>query len=305
MKLLTVLIPLLTAVVLVPTAVSRPLITDPTSSPALLGEPRSIGQASPSSPQPVQLDTNAKRFAKGLPPLSPSKSRHYKASPVRRTGASPLPPITYSGVIKVYNSDNGNPIGYISSAAPGYDYSALYQVQTYLDSTALRVHFTVPGGTTGTVTDLNMVTENSKVHNADIANYLGLTAPYDGTIVSGGSVPARMAGTLQTSVGSPPVSGANTWSSDSKVESAVWTVDVSTWSLTLKWINPDGSECFHSSPRLRQLAEREYTGLAPGVPFLSSGQMLFGDRGWWASHTIGGPVVGLSFQFVPAEDLPQ
>ncbi|KAG9040388.1 hypothetical protein FS837_000715 [Tulasnella sp. UAMH 9824] len=278
MKLLTVIFSLLTAMVLVPTAVSRPSITDPTTRPAFLGKRHSIGQASPVSPQPDQLDTNAKRFANDLPPLPPSKSRRYKASPVRRTGASPVPvpPVTCtscSGVIEVYNTNTGDRIGYISSN--GY-YNVLYQVQATLSS-ALRVHFTIPSGATGTVTDLNIVADNSKLNNAASAPYVGLAAGAYSGLVSNGAEPARMVGTPQLAARSLPVTGTNSWG-NYKIESAVWTINLSTWDLTLKWLNPNNS-------------------LAPGVPFSSNGAILFGDKGYWVSTNPNLTILGLSFKF--------
>ncbi|KAG9023438.1 hypothetical protein FS837_005813, partial [Tulasnella sp. UAMH 9824] len=63
-----------------------------------------------------------------------------------------------------------------------------------LHSTTLRVHFTLPAGTTGTVTDINIVAE---LQNAANAPYAGLAAgDFSGTVATV-SEPARMVGTAQ------------------------------------------------------------------------------------------------------------
>lgn len=293
MKLFTLILPLLTAVALVPTVVSRPLNTDSETDPALLGKLRSVGQASHVSPKPVELDTNAKRFARGLPPLPPSKSRRNKGSPVRRTGASPLPPVTCtscSGVIRVYNRDTGSPLGYVSKIGSGGATAQTYQYQTDQDINTLRVHFTLPSGTTGTVSNLDIVTDNSILPNANAAKYLGFTMWDDYTVKDGtGPGFVFMAGTSQTPAGSPPQSGANTWvGSAAKVESAVWTVDVSTWSLKPTWVNPDNS-------------------ISGGWLFSENEQILYGYPVYRASTDPNWTPVryNLSFKFVPDVILPQ
>lgn len=87
-----------------------------------------------------------------------------QGSPVRRTGASPLPSITYRGVIAVYNMANGNLLGYISSVG---SYGLLYSVQSALDANALRVQFAFPGGMSTTATNVNIVAEVSHTTSKD------------------------------------------------------------------------------------------------------------------------------------------
>ncbi|KAG9040431.1 hypothetical protein FS837_000667 [Tulasnella sp. UAMH 9824] len=132
-----------------------------------------------------------------------------------------------------------------------------------------------------------MVPLNSNFPNAATAPYLGLVAWGDWTVKSGsGPGFAYMANTIQTSAGSTPVAGQNSWIPESaglaKVESAVWTVDVSTWSLTLKWVNPDGS-------------------LSGGLPFTEDNAILFGYRDYKASTdpSWNPERINISFKFVP------
>ncbi|KAJ7168899.1 hypothetical protein C8R46DRAFT_1268525 [Mycena filopes] len=171
------------------------------------------------------LDTNAKRFAAGLPPLPIARRRPTKThTPEKRTTSA----VSFTGVIAV-KTFSGTTLGYLSSAlnsAGGYTISTILQA-TEVSFTAASSGFT------------------SFIKIKDVSNNFPNTPYIGGVVPSGtslGTGAARLAGTQATVASTTPlVGGFSTLASGGDVESAVWSYSVSSKALTLQWYNYDGS----------------------------------------------------------------
>lgn len=191
--------------------------------------------------------TNAERFARGLPPLSPKSRRrhhaHLAATRVRsapRSETSPGIPVLASCNILVSSTD-GTPLGYVSPSWNDYgEYGALQATQTG----ALVVSFSYP---VNSPYQLTLVAMNSPSANyPNFGAVAGYSADQNEPKFGPGEYNyAYIAGTLDTPVGAVPQKGSNSYTSatglDAMTESAIWTYDSATGAITAQWINPDGS----------------------------------------------------------------
>ncbi|KAG9108580.1 hypothetical protein FRC07_008430 [Ceratobasidium sp. 392] len=207
-----------------------------------------------STPAFVWANTNAKRFAAGLPPLAPrTNRRHPQSGPPGHLGTrvqaapraqtSPKPPVNQQcNIFTTYA--NGTAVGFLSrewnvfgeyfTFVPAQGPGALLVRFTYspdspsqLDFTAVNApNTTYPffGGIVGFASD-------SDNFSPDSFNY------------------AYLGGTTQTPPGSPAVppegGSANSFSDVTgipvSVKSSLWTYDPATQAITPQWINTDGS----------------------------------------------------------------
>jgi len=177
--------------------------------------------------------TNAERLRKRLPLLPPSRVARHNDQP----NPSPVPKVTYSGVIQVYT--DGVSLGYI---APDPNYWT--PLLTPDINSALRVSFQLDqGATAGSQLALTQLNDNRGTFfapvvgrdstSSDIApgsfNYLYLD-PVAAPGTAPGSTPQSAPSFFSTSTGL-----------DKQTETSVWSVDLITGALALQWINTDSS----------------------------------------------------------------
>ncbi|KAJ7771671.1 hypothetical protein B0H16DRAFT_1514271, partial [Mycena metata] len=203
--------------------------------------------------------TNAQRLSRGLPLKPPSRR-----SSARRATSSASASSARRGYIQVRSvDDNGSPtgavLGFVSKTTKAH---MQYRVESSLDH-ALLVSW---GG------EHNLVTLNSDITSP---NFLGLVqgpGASSSNLAKGSSNSLYLASTEQTSPNATPQdvqSSVNTRSGrSSPAESAVWTVDPNTNSLTAQWINPDQVRCANDCIHSRH--EHPFHGrprrLPPGAP---------------------------------------
>jgi hypothetical protein len=179
--------------------------------------------------------TNAERFARGLPP-APPRRRHNHHSPSRThtCSPSPLPPVTYRGVIQVF--DGLNSLGFLA------DNTYYTPFLTPDLASAYVVSFTLPNGaTTGSTLDLTAQVKTFTL--------LGVSQGRDNTspdFAPGSFNYGYIGGTTHTAPNATPQSVSSFFADSTGLakpsESAVWSVDLTTGALTVQWVNTDGSK---------------------------------------------------------------
>ncbi|CAE6501411.1 unnamed protein product [Rhizoctonia solani] len=204
---------------------------------------------------PIEALTNAKRFARGLPPLNPRKrtpnrgvhngalharqATHVASAP--RAETSPVAPISTKCNILVKNSATGQELGFVSKEWNDFaEYGPLESTQ----DNALEVSFSASPDTPTHQIDLLAVNGKSPAHP-----FMGAGVGFgseDPTIGPGNPNFLFLLGVTQTPAGSTPSSEANNSFSqatgaDSPSESAIWSYDPITRVFTSQWVNPDGS----------------------------------------------------------------
>ncbi|KAJ7054557.1 hypothetical protein C8F01DRAFT_1374194 [Mycena amicta] len=176
--------------------------------------------------------SNAERVRRGLPLKAPA-SRVIHAA---RTQSSPVPPVTYSGVLQVFSGDVS--LGYI---APDPNYWT--PLLTADANSALQVSFQLnQGSTAGSQLDFTQLNDNRgglfgfvlgrDSTSSDIApgsfNYLYLDPV--ATSSGPGSTPQSTPSYFSTSSGL-----------DKQAETSVWSVDLTSGDVSAQWINSDSS----------------------------------------------------------------
>ncbi|KAH9169443.1 hypothetical protein EDB89DRAFT_2072982 [Lactarius sanguifluus] len=153
----------------------------------------------------VKRDTNAHRFARGLPPMPPTRR-----STAKRHQNSPVP---RSGRIQVRDhGKNGNAHGYIKNGPSG------------------------PGGVNRNGhpddTDLNVIYNPAEKtiyclgsHFSGNGQYLG--APDSSAVLGDHSTASVTITNVETGI--------------STAQAGIWTIDTDTGKLTAIWVNPDGT----------------------------------------------------------------
>jgi len=187
-------------------------------------------------------DTNAKRFAEGLPPLQPAGvpvnrnriRRHpgFKMSP-RQTGGGTT---EACGIIAGDSTTFGPNYLYISNSLDGDNRIA----PTGDITQALQV---CASTTTGDITLLNLAggSQYSRLATVIPANETFFWGN-GGTGNIGSYSPSYLSFTASDPVpaGSPPTEVPNVYAAGAKMETAIWTLNPHTFALTAKWVNPDG-----------------------------------------------------------------
>lgn len=214
--------------------------------------------------------TNAELIRRGLPLKNPIMRR---GTPVRRNSPSGTPSKTVQrGKIRVRKESDNEVLGYVSATT----YQHAQFLYGHVDS-ALIVSFETGAGDSDT--KLNLAIEN-----ADIQGFaLGLVEGRDNvdSVLAAGSYQyTYLAGTKQTPPGSPPLVVGNSYGSTRASESALWNWVRKTQSLTLHWVNPDGSY--------------------PTVHIFAQGVAIYvgGDPAAF-NHKYQSPVTNIVFEFVP------
>ncbi|KAH8989449.1 hypothetical protein EDB92DRAFT_1947403 [Lactarius akahatsu] len=152
----------------------------------------------------VKRETNADRFARGLPPMPPTRR-----STAKRQQNSPVP---RSGRIQVRDPGNGNPHGYIHNGPSG------------------------PGGVNRNnnpdYTDLNVI------YNPAEKSIYCLGAHFSGNgLYLGAPDSSDLLGDHSTAF----VVVTNVEKDISTAQTGIWTIDTVTGKLTAIWVNYDGS----------------------------------------------------------------
>lgn len=192
------------------------------------------------APSPSVELTNAQRLARGLPLRKPSRQSK-KSRQARQAAPSACPSTAYSGIVQVTNADTGAALGYLPSTLNLF---AEYGVTPSAEG-ALRVAFSA-ASCAGAASQLDILTTNGA---ADFP-YLGLISGFanagtQGDLGAGSYNYAYFGGVTHTPAGSPPVTAPNSYSVATGVpevvESAVWTYDAASGSISAQWVNTDGS----------------------------------------------------------------
>ncbi|KAJ7328077.1 hypothetical protein DFH08DRAFT_1084649 [Mycena albidolilacea] len=212
---------------------------------AALGSASSIGRSLNPAPEDIahatprehisarsMPATNARRFALGLPPLAPRRTR------VRAPRAQPsaVAPTQTSCNIAVMSS-NGT-FGFINATWNGFGEYGLFQAE---QAGSLEVTISSSGTT---ASELDLTATNSPDG----------TYPYFGALLGlastssdfGPASYAYLGGITQTPAGSPPLSTGDSsftaaTGTSAVIESAIWRYDPATQSISAQWINTDGS----------------------------------------------------------------
>lgn len=269
----------------------------------------------PIDKQPAQPQTNGKRFALGLPPLSPRHRVHRRD---RQGGSYPgggrggddndndddndggkgpkggyghpvpssRPPVTVKCNILVKDV-NGTTFGFVS---PVWNVFGEYGIVQQAQAGSLEVSFSfVP--TKGTLpSQLNLLPTNGpSAAYPYVGATVGFVSPSDDLVVGGFNY-AYITGTLLLPAG-PPSEGDNnsfggTTGIPKKAESAIWTYNPKTRAITPQWINRDGSK-----PSTFMVFANDFN-----EAFILTGDLaVFRD-------TFGAPYPQITFTCVPPQD---
>ncbi|KAJ6527852.1 hypothetical protein DFH09DRAFT_1186257 [Mycena vulgaris] len=180
-----------------------------------------------------QALTNAKRLALGLPPLKPRRR-----GMAARAASSPLPPVTQTCNIRAQGTD-GTDFGFISPVWNGFgEYGTFQSAQdgalvvsfSYSANSPTQIDFTATNGPSATFPFMGATDGFA----SDSPNFAVGSYNY-----------AYLGGTTQSPPGSPPFSGATSFSTATGIsksfESAIWSYDPKTQAITAQWVNTDGS----------------------------------------------------------------
>jgi len=174
-----------------------------------------------------RLTTNAERFARGLPPLSPKRKASGTESAKRSTISPSLySPSLYSGSIKV-SKTNGDAVGFMSKDLQ----SGLYTLDTSVDNT-LAVTFTTKASGTSDQIEIRDAS-NHRISSP----YIGGVIPSGGNLGPGSANYVQIVGVDHTNSGALPASSIG----NGGIESSIWTYDSSTNKIAAQWINYDSS----------------------------------------------------------------
>ena len=221
----------------------------------------------------AEPQSNAKRFAAGLPPLTPrSLLRHRKrqaphggsrVDTARRSATSPGMDDDTKCNILVTRTD-GSELGYLKPAWNDYGEYGTFQDS---QSGALEVRF--PKGSTS---QIDFWADNSPSPKYP---YFGSSTGWsvdDDSIGQGSPNFAYLVGTQQTPKGSPAAEAGDSFSDstvfDKNVQSAIWKYESNTQEITAQWVNMDGSRpgtyLFHSDD------ENSFLGVAGDIAELNT-----------------------------------
>lgn len=166
---------------------------------------------------PVE-ETNAQRFARGLPPLTPANLRRTSGTETAdQHRPSSHPPTTYTGRLQVRTA-TGNVLGFVRNWGGAAPISGI----SFGDGD-LRVSIS----TNNPAAPFDIVATNAKFANP---HYIG--AEGRGPLNRGSARVVGFNNVGKTRAGSPPFSGH---------ESAIWTMNPQTKALRAHFVNPDGS----------------------------------------------------------------
>ncbi|KAL1747822.1 hypothetical protein HDZ31DRAFT_80122 [Schizophyllum fasciatum] len=171
------------------------------------------------------LETNAQRFARGLPPLAPAYLRRTSGTESAEQGhPSAKPPVTYTGRLEVRLAD-GHVLGSVRNWEGA---SSISGVAFGGSDEELSVSFSTSGGNK----PFDILATNPKFPAPYYVGAYGNSALAKGSYATIG-----FNNVGQTPAGSKPVKV-----NDAYYESAIWTFNPKTKGLTPHFVNPDGSK---------------------------------------------------------------
>jgi len=186
-------------------------------------------------------DTNAKRFAEGLPPLQAAGvpvNRHkirrhpgFKMSP-RQTGGGTT---EVCGIISGYSPSEGMFYTYISNTLD--DFNRLGWT-SYSDQALQVCASTITG-------DITLTNFAQGGEYSTLAAVIPTTEGFwevggPGTLQPGSPAFVSFTASEPVPAGSPPTEVPNVYAAGAKMETAIWTLNPQTFELSAKWINPNG-----------------------------------------------------------------
>jgi hypothetical protein len=176
----------------------------------------------------VNGDTNAKRFARGLPPLPPVR-RASGTETARRATTSDTQ--TFKGKIKVSSVLDHHTIGFLQLSA---------NEDRYIVGSASTEHqFSATFFKQGVTASVNFFDNDAPASHPFLA---GLISPGLELLVSNTNFAVVGDAPVQTSPGSTPQSGGSVSIPGSQYETAIWNYSPSPPTLTASWVNHDGSK---------------------------------------------------------------
>ncbi|KAF8324545.1 uncharacterized protein EI90DRAFT_3075014 [Cantharellus anzutake] len=191
---------------------------------------RELRRLAPQLRDPVHGETNAKRFANGLPPLPPAWRRNIRAS---RTDAAKRAQgsgtTTWSGRIKVTGASGGGALGYLTltSAQDRYIVGKASSADT----------FTATLFQSGITQSVSFKDTNAPSSHPYLA---GLVSPGSPLRTTNQNF-ATLGDSVQTSPNSTPQSGGGVSIAGDEYETAIWDYDASSQNIAPKWVNHDSS----------------------------------------------------------------
>ncbi|KAF8314584.1 uncharacterized protein EI90DRAFT_3090038 [Cantharellus anzutake] len=194
---------------------------------------RELRRLAPQLRDPVHGETNAKRFANGLPPLPPAWRRNIRAS---RTDAAKRAQgsgtTTWSGRIKVTGASGGG-------ALVGAFLSLLGLINSYIVGKASSADtFTATLFQSGITQSVSFKDTNAPSSHPYLA---GLVSPGSPLRTTNQNF-ATLGDSVQTSPNSTPQSGGGVSIAGDEYETAIWDYDASSQNIAPKWVNHDSSE---------------------------------------------------------------
>jgi hypothetical protein len=221
--------------------------------------------------------TNAELLRRGLPLNNPIMRR---GSPVRRQSPSSVPPpvkTTHAGVVEVHNAADGSLLGYIgkdllNGAQLGFKPSI---------ADALLISFETDSTGSGTDIDISMTNSNPSwpllglIQGRDDTDSNFAPGSYQYGYLGGVANPGTQPGDGPTLIDNSYPTGT-----PRTAETAVWTFDGTSGTLTPVWINEDGT-----TPALQTWTQ-------------STALYIGGDQSAFHSR-YPAPVTGVTYKFVP------
>ncbi|KAJ7689569.1 hypothetical protein B0H17DRAFT_1066183 [Mycena rosella] len=193
-----------------------------------------------------ERETNALRFARGLPPLPPRALRPTRVDHAARGGPSPI--AISSQAIQITDL-SGNFVGYVSHTP---NYVGEYGPTTDINQ-ALSMSATVPADGT----PFSILTPLGNPAYPYFGGVHTSSTPQGTSLTATSSNYVWIAGTSETSAGSVALAQGNAWTAyeniQRDIESAIWTYNFTTKQIIPRWVNADGSEyrSVYSMSRLR------------------------------------------------------
>ncbi|KAJ6550986.1 hypothetical protein DFH09DRAFT_1499577 [Mycena vulgaris] len=193
----------------------------------LVNDPATVSARAP------QALTNAKRLALGMPPLKPRRR-----GGAARAANSPAVPIPQTCNIRAQGTD-GTDFGFISPVWNGFgEYGTFQSAQ----DGALEVSFSYSADSS---TQIGFTATNGPSATFPLMGAIDGFASDSPDFAVGSYNYAYLGGTTQSPPGSPPFSGASSFSTatgiSERIESAIWSYDPKTQAITAQWVNTDGS----------------------------------------------------------------
>jgi len=171
-------------------------------------------------------ETNAKRFARGLPPLPPARRASTTESAKRSTTSDTK---AFKGKIKVTSVVDHNTIGFLQLSGS--------QDRYIVDSASSANQFSATLFKQGVTNNVNFVDGDAPASHNFLA---GLISPGVELLTSNSNAAIVGDAPVQTAPGATPQSGGSVSIPGSEYETAIWNYSPSPPTLTASWVNHNG-----------------------------------------------------------------